>query len=73
MPMPTIADEIKRLRTSRGMTQAQLAEACDVSARTVQGWESGTQDPRGRDLVAIAGATRSRLTAQASGWRARSA
>lgn len=46
-----------RLRTSLGLTQAQLASAIGVSERTVQNWEAGRVSPqavrRVRDLVEL--------------------
>ena len=35
------ADGIKAVRSKLGMTTQSLANACGVSKRTVEGWESG--------------------------------
>lgn len=40
-----LADNIRRTRLERGMTQATLAEALDVSDRAVSRWERGTSVP----------------------------
>jgi len=36
---------IKQARLEAGLTQEELAELADVSARSVQGWESGARIP----------------------------
>lgn len=38
-------NEIRRLRTERGLTQVQLAEALGVSRQTVNALETGKYDP----------------------------
>lgn len=68
-PQATLAVTIRALREGMGWTQVQLAEACCVGARTVYGWEAGTQDPRGRDLARLAEVTGARLSVSAGGWR----
>ena len=46
-----IGDNLVRARILRGMTQADLAEAADISQASVSAWERGTRDP-GSDMVA---------------------
>ena len=41
-----IGENIKRLRESRGLTQAQLGAIAGVSDKAVSTWESGTREPR---------------------------
>jgi transcriptional regulator with XRE-family HTH domain len=38
-------DRVYELRRSRGLTQAQVAERAGLNLRTLQGWESGRNDP----------------------------
>lgn len=46
MNQPDIGLKVAELRQSRGITQEQLAEYCDVSTRTIQRIESGEVEPR---------------------------
>lgn len=41
------ANEIKTIRNQHGMTQRLFAEALGVSVKTVEAWESGTNNPSG--------------------------
>mgnify|MGYP002559177257 FL=1 len=41
------ADEIKRIRTSTGLTQKFFAEYMGVSIKTVEAWEAGRNHPEG--------------------------
>ena len=41
-----IGENIKSLRESRGITQAQLGDAVGVSEKTVSAWETGKREPR---------------------------
>lgn len=45
---------VKELRVKRGMTQEELAEKTEVSARTIQRIENGEVDPRAYTLQMIA-------------------
>lgn len=45
---------IKELRTKKGMTQEELAEKTEVTARTIQRIENGEVDPRAYTLQMIA-------------------
>lgn len=45
---------IKRLRELRGMTRAQLAEACNVSEAAIGQWERGETTPRPHKQIAAA-------------------
>lgn len=46
MKQPELGLKIAELRLAKNMTQEQLAEACEVSTRTIQRIESGEVDPR---------------------------
>ena len=46
MKQPDLGLKVNELRQQKGFTQEQLAEKCEVSARTVQRIESGEVDPR---------------------------
>jgi putative transcriptional regulator len=39
------ADELTKLRTSSGMSQAVFAQVLNVSTKTVQSWEQGQRKP----------------------------
>ena len=42
----SIGENIKSLRESRGLTQAQLGDAVGVTDKAVSTWESGKREPR---------------------------
>jgi repressor LexA len=44
--MNVIGDNIKKLRESMGMTQADIADIAGVSGQAVSNWELGTKIPR---------------------------
>src|SRR5512147_2051235 len=46
MNQPQLGLKVAELRQEKGLTQEQLAERCEVSARTIQRIESGEVDPR---------------------------
>lgn len=46
MNQPNLGIKVSELRQQKGLTQEQLAEKCEVSARTIQRIESGEVDPR---------------------------
>jgi len=46
MNQPDLGLKVTELRLQKSMTQEQLAEKCEVSARTIQRIESGEVDPR---------------------------
>jgi transcriptional regulator with XRE-family HTH domain len=50
MNQPDLGLKVIELRQLKGLTQEQLAERCDVSARTIQRIESGEVDPRAYTL-----------------------
>lgn len=52
----TVADNIRRLRKSKGWTQHDLAVESGLSFRGVQDIEAGKRSPRTSTLQAIAGA-----------------
>ena len=41
------AEEVKKIRKSTGMTQKSFASYMDVSDKTVEAWEAGTNHPSG--------------------------
>lgn len=49
-----IGDNIKRIRTARGITQAQLADRVGVSEKTVSSWEVNRTEPSYAYMVSIA-------------------
>lgn len=46
MKQPELGIKVQQLRQEKAITQAQLAEQCEVSTRTVQRIENGEVDPR---------------------------
>ena len=50
MNQPDLGLKVSDLRQQKGLTQEQLAERCEVSARTIQRIESGEVDPRAYTL-----------------------
>ncbi len=46
MKQPELGLKVTELRQQKGLTQEQLAEHCEVSARTIQRIEGGEVDPR---------------------------
>jgi uncharacterized Tic20 family protein len=51
MRQPELGMKVAELRQQKGLTQEQLAEACEVSTRTIQRIESGEVDPRAYTLT----------------------
>ncbi len=50
MNQPDLGLKVSELRQQKALTQEQLAERCEVSARTIQRIESGEVDPRAYTL-----------------------
>jgi uncharacterized Tic20 family protein len=50
MNQPDLGLKVTELRQQKNLTQEQLAEKCEVSARTIQRIESGDVDPRSYTL-----------------------
>jgi transcriptional regulator with XRE-family HTH domain len=48
------SERLREAITSAGLTQEAVAREVDVSLRAVQFWAAGTQEPKGRQLVALA-------------------
>ena len=48
-----IGENIKRARQERGMTQAQLAEAIEITQKDVSRWENGSRKPSLEKFVQI--------------------
>jgi len=46
----TFAEKIKNLRKQQGLSQKELADALNVSLRTVTGWETENRYPNRRDI-----------------------
>lgn len=53
MKQPDLGLKVTDLRQQKGLTQEQLAEKCEVSARTIQRIESGEVDPRSYTLQCL--------------------
>ena len=47
-------DNLKDLREENGMTQKEVAEACSLSHQCISQLESGSRNPTGSTLVALA-------------------
>jgi putative transcriptional regulator len=45
--------QIRRIRKELGLTQAEVAERCGVSDRTVRFWEKGKRSPSGPALTLL--------------------
>jgi uncharacterized Tic20 family protein len=56
MNQPDLGLKVTELRQSKGFTQEQLAEKCEVSSRTIQRIESGEVDPRAYTLQCLGAA-----------------
>ena len=50
----SFADSLKSLRTTRGMSQQQLADMLYVDRSTVDNWESGRRVPNAIQIANIA-------------------
>jgi len=53
MNQPDLGFKVIELRQQKGLTQEQLAELCEVSARTIQRIENGEVDPRAYTLQCL--------------------
>ena len=53
MNQPDLGLKVTELRQQKTLTQEQLAEKCEVSARTIQRIESGEVDPRAYTLQCL--------------------
>ncbi|MGD8402775.1 MAG: helix-turn-helix domain-containing protein [Anaerolineales bacterium] len=53
MNQPDLGLKVTELRQTKGFTQEQLAEKCEVSARTIQRIEGGEVDPRAYTLQCL--------------------
>ena len=57
VPSPApFADRLKQAQAEAGFTNEQLARKADVSLRLVAHWRSGSGEPNGPNLVALAAA-----------------
>ena len=52
--MMSFAEKILTARTELGMTQKQLAEATDLSLRTILAYEKGEKSPRASTMLKLA-------------------
>ena len=48
--------KLKEIRKERGIKQNQLSEMCGINQNTISRYETGTREPRLRDLQAMASA-----------------
>ena len=53
MKQPALGKRISELRTSKGFTQEELVEKCNISVRTIQRIESGEVTPRSYTIKTI--------------------
>jgi transcriptional regulator with XRE-family HTH domain len=56
MNQPGLGLKVSELRQEKGMTQEQLSECCQVSARTIQRIENGEVDPRTHTIQCLSSA-----------------
>ncbi len=52
--MKKFGENVKRYRTSLGLTQEKLAELCDCSSQTISGTETGYSFPSSKVLFKLA-------------------
>ena len=50
----TFPENLLKLRTERGLTQADVAKAIDIRTLTYQSYEYGEREPRLSKLIALA-------------------
>lgn len=51
--MKVFGNRLKDLRTTKGLTQKQLAAQLDVSGNTVYAWENDLQEPSMQSLLKL--------------------
>lgn len=49
-----LGGRIRTFRLSHGLGQVHLADACNVSKKTIESWENGTREPKIADLIRLA-------------------
>ncbi|MCL6533930.1 MAG: helix-turn-helix domain-containing protein [Armatimonadetes bacterium] len=64
-----MAEHLRRLRASRGMSLRQLARASRVNASTLSRWESGTTTPRVYELEAVLNALQAEAHERLQAWQ----
>lgn len=52
--MNKLAEQLKRVRNEKGLSQKALAKLLNVTQPAVAKWESGTREPSLDDLIRIA-------------------
>ncbi|MCL2852324.1 MAG: helix-turn-helix domain-containing protein [Defluviitaleaceae bacterium] len=52
--MPKIADRIKELRKSKGLSQREVGEAIGITERSYRRYEAGDMDPSATNIVNLA-------------------
>ena len=50
----TFSENLKSLRTAKGISQEQMGEQLNVSLKTVSHWETGYSEPSMAQLVQLA-------------------
>lgn len=50
----TVGERIRKIRTEKGMTQKQVAEACGMADSAVRKYESGAQKPKLDTIIRLA-------------------
>jgi len=53
MKQPALGRRISELRTTKGLTQEELVEKCNISVRTIQRIENGEVTPRSYTIKTI--------------------
>lgn len=64
-----LAEHLRRMRASRGLTLRQLARAARVNVSTLSRWEAGMTTPRVYELRAVLTALRATETECAQAWQ----
>jgi len=51
--MNMIKDRLRELRTERGLTQPQVADALEISRATYANWEQGRREPDANSIILL--------------------
>lgn len=65
----TVAELLRTLRESLGLSQTELGTKLGVSLNTIHVWEKGVREPSASHLQALAALAKVRISVGAVGWR----